>query len=232
MANKTVYVGLEGSGKSLYLARMSVELVYRNARWYRITGIERPIVSNMWYSEEFIRFAASKHVPIIHWSNLDELVNFRECDLFIDELATYFDSRTFKDLPLDVRLWLAQAQRLGVHIYGAAQDFAQVDVSFRRLCDRVIEVRKHIGSPRPMKTAPRVRIVWGLMTTRVLDPRSYTGEQAEMRSSLLTLRFSLIKRSDVHVFDTNERIRLSEPPELKHVARRCPVCRKVVIKHV
>jgi len=217
--SKRVFVGLEGSGKSLMLAQHSVRLVYRNAYWNNITGLSRPIVSNLPYSEWFYNFAASKNVEVRSWKHIYELELMTECDLFIDEMATYFDSRLYAELPLSTRLWLSQAEKLGVDIYGGAQDWGQVDKSVRRLCKQVVEVKKIIGSRRPMKTAPPVKGVWGLCLTWNLDPRSFDGEQVEMKSTNLFPGFFFISKKDTKVFDTNVRVALSEPPPLRKITR-------------
>jgi len=219
--SKRIFVGLEGSGKSLLMARESVQNVYRNARWYKKTGVTRPIMGNLAWSPSFIEFASSKGVPVLKWQHLADLPKLSECDLYIDELGTYFDSRGFADLPLDVRLWLAQAEKMGVQIVGGAQDFGQVDVSFRRLCKEVYEVKKLMGSRRPMKTAPRVRFAWGVCLKWQLDPRSFDGDQAEMKHIGLFPMPFLISKKDLKTFDTSTRVNLSEPPPLQKIVRTC-----------
>jgi len=220
--SKRIYVGQEGSGKSLMMAKESIDNVYRNARWQRITGVKRPIVGNLAWSLEFREFALSMGVDVISWQHLSDLPNLSECDLYIDELATYFDSRLFADLPLNVRLWLAQAEKLGVQIIGAAQDFGQVDKSLRRLCKEVFLVQKLIGSPRPMKTAPKVKYPWGVCSIQRLDPSSFSGDQIDMQSSLLSTRLFLIRSNLLSMFETSQRVNLSEPPPLQKVVRFCP----------
>lgn len=220
--SKTVYVGLEGDGKSLLLAQESRRLVLRNKYWFKITGIPRPIISNLPYSDEFMEFAKQNGVEIRFWQHITELEKMEECDLIIDELSTYFDSRMFADLPLSTRLWLAQAEKMGVDIYGTAQDFGQVDKAFRRLCKRVVLVKKVIGSRRPMKTAPPVKRPWGVVGRWHLDPRQFEGDQYEMKTVNIFPSFFFIRRKDVNIFDTQKRISMSEYPPLVKVVRVCP----------
>lgn len=219
--SKTVFVGLEGDGKSLLLAQESYRLVHRNHNWNKITGQSRPIVSNLPYSQNFLQFAKSKGVEIKYWQHISELEKMSECDLIIDELSTYFDSRGFENLPLSTRLWLAQAEKMGVDIYGTAQDFGQVDKSFRRLCKKVILVRKIIGSRRPMKTAPPVKRVWGIIGKWEIDPRGFDGDQSDMKTLNILPSFFLIKKKDVGLFDTQQRIQMSSPPPLIKIVRTC-----------
>lgn len=223
---KKVYVGLESSGKSLLMSREFEENLYRNYRWLQITGIPRPIYYNISISQSMIDLAAELGIPIHKWTNIWDLVSMSECDLYIDELATYFDSRFYQDLPLDVRLWLSQAEKMGVQIVGATQDYFMIDISFRRLVKQLHEVHKVVGSRRPMKTAPPVNIVWGIMFVWNLDPRSAAkaGNQEEMKTSGIfnIPKVTWLKKKDTKRFNTQTRVALSEPPPLKKYVRVCP----------
>lgn len=220
---KKIFVGLESSGKSLLMAREAVWNVRRNARWNKITGLSRPIVGNLAWSDEFLEYAASYGVEVKSWQHIADLPDMQECDLYIDELGTYFDSRLYQDIPLRVRLWVAQAEKMGVQIVGGAQDFGQVDKAFRRLCKEVYEVKKIVGSRRPMKTAPPVKWVWGFGLRWQLDPRSFDGEQIEMKTlGIFPIPF-LIRKQDVKMFSTSQRVLMSEPAPLEHIARFCKI---------
>jgi len=223
---KTIFTGLEDSGKSYKLAVTAGQLVERNAKWLNMTGIPRPIVSNLEFMPWFNEYAASLGIPVKQWSNLEELVLMRNCDLFIDEIGTYFDSRTFKDLPLDLRLWLAQASKLGVDIYGSAQDFAQVDVSFRRLVTGLYEITKVMGSARPAETRPPVRYIWGLCTMKQMDPVGYDETKKAFNNLSWFPTPFFIRKEFCNIFDTTKRIAKSKPVPYKHVVRPCadPAC--------
>lgn len=229
---KTVYVGLEGSGKSLLMGRETERIVHRNHHWLKITGIPRPIISNITYSPKFIQWAKSKGVEIKKWQHIEELEHMSECDLIIDELATYFDSRLFADLPLSTRLWLAQAQKLGVYIYGGAQDFSQVDKAFRVLCTKVYEVKKVIGSRRPCKTSPPIKRVWAFAMLWEIDPREFAGDQSEMKTVSIVPSPLWFSRKDVERFDTNSRVAMSSPPPLRKITRVCPEDGYTRVKYV
>lgn len=227
---KIIYTGPEGSGKSYQLALAAGVLVERNAKWLKKTRVPRPIVSNLHFEPWFERFAKDRGVPIKYWKDLEVLPALTECDLLIDEVGAYFDSRTFKDLPLDVRLWLAQADKLGVDIFGTAQDFAQVDVSFRRLIsgqgNALYLIDKIAGSTRPSATKPKVKRVWGVCTMREIDPVGYDESTKKFANKGLP-KFFFIRKEICSIFDTNLRIAKSKPPPLKHVERHCvdPNCR-------
>jgi len=219
---KTIYAGLEDSGKSLQLAMTVTELVEQNAKWLTITGIPRPIVSNLEFKDEFLNWATiEKQVPIRYWKDLEELPHLTECDLIIDEVGTYFDSRSFKDLPLEIRLWLAQASKLGVDIYGSAQDFAQVDISFRRLTNQLYHITKIVGSRRPAATRPPVKRIWGVCTVRALDPIAYDEDSKKFAKAGMFPSLFFIQKKYTDIFDTSKRIAKSAPPPFKHIERRC-----------
>jgi len=223
---KTIFSGLEDSGKSLLLASVSANIVWRNSKWAKITEKPRPLVSNLVFSEEFFQYAKGLGVPIRYWKNIDELPELTNCDLIVDEVGTYFDSRTFKDLPLDVRLWLAQASKLGVDMYGSAQDFAQVDIAFRRLTTELHHITKVIGSRRPAETRPPVKRIWGLCFIRQLDPVAYDEDSKKFAGNGLPRPF-WITRKMCSIFDTTRRIPKSKPMPYKHIARPCaePNCK-------
>jgi len=244
---KAIFSGLEDSGKSLKLAMIAVDLVYRNSKWlqkqekdllelgqqgfeekYERYAIKkpfvRPITSILPFKPRFLDFAAEHRVPINDWSEsrsvISDLESLRSTDLIIDEVGTYFDSRTFKDLPLSTRLWLAQASKLGVDIYGAAQDFSQVDISFRRLTNELYEITKIIGSPRPDISRPPVEHVWGLCMLRELNPIGY-DEKNKYASQKSLPSFFFIQQKFCEVYDTNKRVPKAEFPPFRHVLRRC-----------
>jgi len=129
--NKTIFLGKESSGKSLLLAMTAKELVFRNSKWNHRYGKDRPIVSNMRFSPQFEEWASEMSVRIEYWQNLDDLIQYTNADIICDEVGTYFDSRLWSDLSHDVRSWLQQGGKVGIEFYGAAQDFAQVDLSFQ-----------------------------------------------------------------------------------------------------
>lgn len=142
----------------------------------------------------------------------------QECDLFIDEVGAYFDSRTYSDLPLATRLWLAQAQKLGVRIYGGAQDWGQIDVSFRRLVNRLYELKKVIGTRRPSKTIPAGEYPWAIVLAYKVAPAA-SSDSTELRTLSILPEIHFAGKRSFARFDTNARIQDSEYPPLKRVVR-------------
>lgn len=226
---KIIYSGLESSGKSLKLAMVVVELVYRNAKWRKQSGIARPIYSNMKFTEEFTRWSQAMGVELRYWSNLDDLIELSHCDVICDEVGNYFDSRLWADLSLDVRRWLSQGAKVGIEFYGAAQDFAQVDKAFRRLCNELYLIRKLIGSRRPSATKPPVKRIWGICMMSQLDPQGYKEDEKKFVGASVIPAFFLIERKYCEIFDTSQKIERSLPPRMKHIERWCEddTCTKI-----
>lgn len=219
---KIVYSGLEGSGKSLKLAMIAKSLVIRNFRWFKKSGKIRSIASNLKFSDSFTAFAQARGIPIVYWKNLDELLVFEDCDVIIDELGNYFDSRGWENLSLDVRRWLTQADKVGIEIYGSAQDFAQVDKAFRRLVKELYYITKVLGSRRPSATKPPVKSVWGLCMVRELEPMGYKEDTSKFEPKSLIPSFFFIEREACEIFDTKQKIDKSKPLPFKHSLRSCP----------
>lgn len=225
---KYIFSGAEDSGKSYQLALAAGRLAERNHAWMKITGKPRSITSNLHFQPWFREYVEDKlGVPIKYWKDVEELPYMTGTDLIWDETGVALDSRNYKDLPADVRFWLAQASKLGVDIYGSAQDFAQVDISFRRLVSEdtggLFHISKLIGSPRPHETKPPVKRIWGLCMMRKLDPVGYDEQSKKFSKDDIMPSFFLIRKEICSIFDTNKRIAKSAPPPLKHIARRCSI---------
>lgn len=219
---KVIFSGLEGNGKTLRLAMQAEDLLERNADWYAQSGIARPIAPNFKLSQEFEDRAQAAGIPIIYWRHLHELIKISQADVLIDEVGNYFDSRMWSDLSLDVRQWLTQGDKSGIELYGTAQDFGQVDKSFRRLVTQLLHITKAMGSPRPAATKPPVKRIWGLCWIFALDPRTYDENDDKFAQiSIFDWRFFVIRKRYTQIFDTTQKIPRSEPAPLRHEVRYC-----------
>jgi len=230
---KVIFSGLESSGKSLKLAILVSHLVERNAKWQKITGVTRPIFSNMRFSEKFSSYAHERGVELMFWKNIDDLVKIEEADIICDEVGNYFDSRGWENLSLDARRWLSQGAKMGVEFYGGAQDFSQVDIAFRRLVDQgcLKLIRKVAGSPRPARSKPPVKRIWGLCMLHELDPQAYDEDKKKFISSGIVPSFFFISKKYCEIFDTGQKIERSEAPKFTHIKRVCE-CGFTKIMHV
>jgi len=239
---KIVYSGLESSGKSLKLAMKACEILWRNHKWKEKTGITRPILSNLQFSPDFTFYAQDElGIPIHYWKDLDDLVQYKDVDIFVDEIGTYFDSRLWSELSLDVRRWLSQGAKSGIEMYATSQDFAQVDKAFRRLVNHLYYITKLVGSGRPAATKPPINHIWGLCRVIELDPHAYNEDDDKFaKSSFFNMGFFAIRKKYCEVFDTRQFITKSAPPKLRHVEQYCEYhgiaghrcMNHVAIKHV
>jgi|SRR5665647_112085 len=242
---KIIFSGLEDSGKSLRLAQTAANLVHRNSAWYvqqikyykkhgamaflKEYKIERPkprvIKSNLKFSEVFYEYATKEMgVPIMYWKDLDQILYEDDCDIIMDEVGRYFNARKWQDLSTDALGWLTQSSKRGVEIYGAAQDFSQVDVNFRRLVGGrggLFHIRKIMGSRRPSATKPPVKKIWGVCTMDELDPIGYDSATSLFKHKSIFPTVFFITRQYCEIFDTKQKIAQGIPPKLRHTMQLC-----------
>ncbi len=234
---KIIFSGLEDSGKSLKLAKTVANLVVRNNRWNKISGSTREIYSNMRFSDNFYHYATTHMgVPLRYWKDLDQIIFKDDVDIIMDEVGNYFDARRFAELSSDARRWLTQSSKRGVEIYGAAQDFSQIDVAFRRLVGGrggLFHIRKLMGSRRPSATKPPVKYIWGVCSMNELDPINYSSETSLFEPKSLVPSFFFIEKKYCEIFDTKQKIEKGDPPLLRHTERKCedPHCTFTRVSH-
>jgi len=225
-SQKTVWIGLESSGKSVMMFRRMVEVIDRNAKFIEKYGTKpRIVASNSKPTQKLIDYAKEKGIEVRHVHDLDDMVKLRGADLFIDELSVYFDARKYADLPLYARRWVSQAAKVGVHIYGTTQNWQQVDVSFRRLTDSVIKCKKIMGSPRPHPTIPSKGKAWAYfgISSYINKVDDSTGDTILESEGFLTgYSITRLSKKDTYFFDTNAEIEESSPPPLRKIIRICP----------
>jgi len=221
--SKVIYTGLESSGKSLRLAMKMNEIGLRNAKWRKKSGIARAIAPNFKLTPMFEDVIRNEYgLEIIYWEDIDDLIKLKECDVFIDEVGNYFDARNWSDLSRDAKKWITQGAKMGLEIYGAAQDFAQVDIAFRRLVNELYMITKLFGSARPSNTKPPIKRIWGLCFSRALDPRGYKEDEKKFEPiSAFAWSFFLIERQYTQLFDTNAEIKNTRPSKKRHIVYTC-----------
>jgi len=226
-----IFTGLPGSGKSYKLGKTAVEVLYRNRAYFqKAGGAKRLLWTNLKLSE-----AIEKEFEgyIKYWSELKQLTPLRDCDVLIDEVATYFDARLWETLSLEMRRWLAQHRKFGIEIYGTSQDFAQVDKAFRRLTSDLLYLTKILGSRDISATRPSPKYIWGFSMVRELDPTKYDEQKSKFASQGIP-RFMLITRAGTETFDTRAEVKLSSALPLKHIQKECedPLCGFHKVVHV
>jgi len=246
-----IFTGLPGSGKSYKLARTVVDILYRNRGFYdkRLKEFNKnpdnfvpegqllPVPPERRMLPTNLKLTAAveeEFRPFIHyWTDLRQLTKLKDCDVIIDEVATYFDARLWETLSLEMRRWLAQHRKFGVEIYGTSQDFAQVDKAFRRLTSGLLYLSKITGSRDISATRPPPKYIWGVVLVRELDPTVYDELKSKFGSTGLP-RFMFITKKGINIFDTRAEVALSDALPLKHIKKECelPNCDFKKIVHV
>lgn len=204
-----MFVGVEGdvgAGKSLWMARTALDVLWRNTRWTKRTGKIRQIACNTPLSlavqAEYRGYIKQKQMelPGIGWRTLEDMIQLTETDIFIDEIANYLDSHDWPLLPGAVKSFFRQHEKRGNDIYFASQSYNQVDISARRLVTELCYVFKIMGSPRPSATRPEVKRVWGFVGMMKENPKEFTETARKFEWSVP--RVMWISRELCNTFDT------------------------------
>jgi len=212
-----IYTGLQGAGKSLKLAKVITDLLWRNFKYYKKSGKIRALYSNL-HLAEFVEQLYPGFIK--YWSDPSELVKIRDADVIWDEIATHLDSTQWQNMPLELKRWLQQHRKYGIEVYGTTQDFAMIDKSMRRLTSDLFYLKKIIGSRDKSSTMPEVKRVWGLIMSRELDPTIYDEDKTKNKPKGIPM-FMFITKDRVAVFDTTQEIKMGKYPPLRHIARDC-----------
>lgn len=238
-----IFSGLPGSGKSLKLARVLVDVLYRNKFYYEKQMKkfsqgklkDMPVKRQLWTNLKFAQVVEKEFEGYFeYWTDLRQLTPLRDVDVAIDEVATYFDARLWETLSLEMRRWLAQHRKFGIEIYGTTQDFAQVDKAFRRLTSNLFYLRKLIGSADLSPTRPPPKYIWGIVAVSELDPTTYDEQKSKFASHGVWPSIMFITRQATEMFDTRAEVKLSHALPLKHIERECelPNCPFHKTQHV
>jgi len=210
---KEIWTGQESAGKSLALSRKAKEVFERNKRWLKKTGYPSLMAFNFSVSTAFEKEIKESGLKFLRFKNLTEILELDEADIFMDEVLRFFPQKGSNPLSDEQIGFITQGAKNGIHIFGASQDFSQVHKQFRLLVNKVHVVTKIIGSPRPMKRAPAVKHIWGLIASRDVAPSSFKGDSATMESIDIIPEFFFIERDDCLRFNTNEKIKISTLPD-------------------
>jgi len=217
---KLVYTGLESSGKSLMLSRQAEKNRKQAIQWLKrrkklkLEPNPRTLAFNQPMSDTFIHLCLDNGIGYKEFKSFNEVENDVETDFHIDELLKFFPARGSDPLPFHVLEWITQGAKSGNNVYGCSQDFSQVHKQFRILTNKVYIVRKHIGSPRPIKSMPPVNSIWGVCSKQSVKPSSFKGDMAEMETQFIPIPF-LISKRDALRYDTLYKIPQARLPDRK-----------------
>jgi len=238
-----------GNGKSLD----SAKTVLRLFRTYRYLGKrypklpQRALMSNLKLSSAIEKQHLGK--DLFYWENPRQLQycsrkpcfkskvkhSLHDVDLVIDEISNYCPADGWRDLPRWLRKLFAQHRHRGIRIYANTQDYAMVDINFRRMVARAYRVTKIFGSRDISATLPPVRFVWGLILKRAFDPvhLEHEGVNSPKLESQGYPQIIWLTKKLIQVYDTTQDLPEWSPNSLEHIERKCldPNCNKIHIEH-
>lgn len=124
------FVGMEGGGKTMSLVHYLEEMRKKY-------GDEIYISTNFFYKNE--------DFPITHWKDL--LTTYDRAVIYAyDELQNEFNSRNYRDFPVELVYLLTQnRKRNGIQVVYTTQDYDAVDKTFRRRTRVVVSCRTTAG---------------------------------------------------------------------------------------
>jgi len=222
-------VGLPGSGKSILFAEMILQTLDRNEKWYNKTGSTRLVYSNIrlsdFYEKRYNHF-------LRYWTDANTLYTLRDCDIFIDEIAGYFNSRDWETMAEETRQWLMMHEHYGCELFCNTQSWKTIEVSFRRLTTQLVHISKWLGCRRPSPTKPPVKFIWGLINSKNIAYRSFDDEEWEFQSEDVIGSFHLITKDKVAVYNTRQDLDFKKKYFAKHIEKECRHCDwKDIIRH-
>lgn len=195
----TVYVGKPGHGKTIALMRKFQDECRRVERIFNKTG-QRIVIKTSIIPSPKIYARYAFYIELFR--DLDWLPNARDCVIFIDEMGTYFDSRQWASLGPEVIHSLRLHRHRGIDIYGATQEFTQVDVTIRRLTTRLYRCKKLFSTGEPLPNTPVSAFAFMLGTVALVKPE-HREIETEFQETDFTLP-SLYDKDDFLSYDTHQ----------------------------
>lgn len=221
---KKGWTGLESAGKSQLMACEAVIVAKRNIRWMKkreelgLEFVPRTMAFDSPMSQKFIDFITSAGMKYLHFYDLHEVTSIEggQVDIFINEINKFYPQRGSEPLTREQAEFLSQGAKDGVDIYFCSQDFSQAHKQFRFLVNEIRHVTKWMGSRRPVRSSPPVKTIWGIVTIREVDPRTFKGDNMSMeRVGMPSLYF--INREDTELYDTSYKVRGTVLPPVRMV---------------
>jgi len=243
--------GLPGASKS-YMSCLQIDYwVKRNRlKYFKRTGLVRSVRSNLRLTDEYTEKVNDMtelminddvvvtpemihwnqtHKFLEYWEDPEELPTMNNCDVIWEEMGAHVDSRSWEQLPHELRRWLQQHRHRGVQIFGNCQALEDVDVAVRRLVQECMYLVKIIGSRDPSPTTPPVKFIWGIVAILYLDARN--AEKEKFKGATLG-GFEWISGEVVRLYSMFNDIKAGKAPPLRHRERECTTCGKVKIDHI
>lgn len=212
------WTGSQSAGKSQLMAVHAVEeVLLRNIKWKEerekldLPFIPRTMAFDSPMAQHVIDLIESHGFKYIHFTTLTEILPLVEVDVFIHEIVRWFPARGSDPLVPEQAEFLSQADKEGVFIYFCCQDYSQVHKGFRIHVSHLYLVVKMMGSERPVRSAPPVKRIWGLVLYWDLDPKTFQSDNTDIQRDSWWPHFYYINREDTQLYDTSYRVRGNQP---------------------
>jgi len=217
----TLIWGRKGSGKSLISGRIVRELLasYKKAEKRYPQLPKRKVISNQKYTPQY-ESVLGEHLK--YWTNPLELVDVRNSDIIWDEIGKDFPAGGWVDTPKDIKQVFSHLRKRGNRLFANTQTFEDIDIAFRRQCDRAFQIQKIMGSPDISASLPAPKWIWGLLMVREFDPLEI--ERADNPSGEMALGFPALKwftGRDVLIYDTTAELPPYRPDKMRHFELHC-----------
>lgn len=207
----TGWTGKKGNGKSAMMARTLRRNLEINKKYHEKLGYpirKSAVMRTLGLRDDFVEQYADY---IIFFDAIDQLPNFRDCDVYCDDITLSLSARAWDLLDLKVQDWLTGAERLGCHLYFTAVRFKRVVVDFRETTDQLFVVNKLIGSRRPTPTIPPPKRVWGIITANDVPDYEFTKDSFN-EAEWVGGKWHLLTRKLIEIYDhTNIKLREGYP---------------------
>lgn len=159
---------------------------------------------------------------IVYFDELDELVQFKGVDVYLDDITLRLSARNWDMLKSDVQDWLTGSSRLSCNVYFTAVTFKRVVIDFRENTDYVAVVTKGMGSRRPMIGYPPVRKPWGIINEQSISPADFRSDSFN-ESEHSGGKIHLIRKKYLSIYDHQNISLRSGYPDLEPRLRWCRV---------
>jgi len=230
---KTLYLGDEGSGKSLAMSEQLFTAI-STAEKYKKQGYQPMEIATTYLPDNgLVQLMKTKGIPWKYIEDYDDLEDLKGGFLFIDEAEVFLDARNYANLPLHVRKFFSQADKNGIEIFATAQNFAQIDISFRRLLTHIYLCRKIAGSRRPHPTRPSKKNPWGIFVLKNYEKVLEEGltEPVLKPVGLLSFSVEFYGRKRFMKNNTNQGVKVTDVKTMRHVTKHCKTCGKIHVTH-
>lgn len=173
-----LWTGKTGSGKTLLMTRKAFK------EWKK--GVK--IYSN------YRLFFSKKNERITYFSDIEEINNFNDGIILIDEAHVLLDSRKWQDLPDSFSYKITQHRKHGLDFYATTQHIGSIDIRVRQLVQTWIHCVKLIRFP----FGDRYKTIFQLFKSNKLTSKENDDGKAYAVKSRLRFHFITSKGKSLY----------------------------------